>query len=128
MKIFGHNLSYSVSANLSNYDARITRYDNPEKVFAKSYYPGMKLGEIWGYHVDGLFASDEEAAQYSSQVDLGVVAKNLPQGTWRAGDLKFADLDGDGKISVGEDSALNPGDMKSSETNFLPSSMDSLAP
>ena len=30
----------------------------------------------------GLFASDEEAAQYSSQVDLGVVAKNLPQGTW----------------------------------------------
>ena len=112
LKIFGHNLSYSVSANLSNYDARITRYDNPEKVFAKSYYPGMKLGEIWGYHVDGLFASDEEAAQYSSQVDLGVVAKNLPQGTWRAGDLKFADLDGDGKISVGEDSALNPGDMK----------------
>ena len=25
LKIFGHNLSYSVSANLSNYDARITR-------------------------------------------------------------------------------------------------------
>lgn len=112
LKIFGHNLSYSVSANLSNYDARITRYDNPEKVFAKKYYPGMKLGEIWGYHVDGLFASDEEAAQYSSQVDLGVVAKNLPQGIWMAGDLKFADLDGDGKISIGEDSALKPGDRK----------------
>lgn len=75
LKIFGHNLSYSVSANLSNYDARITRYDNPEKVFAKSYYPGMKLGEIWGYHVDGLFASDEEAAQYSSQGDLELLPR-----------------------------------------------------
>ena len=31
------------------------------------YYEGMTLGEIWGYKVAGLFATDEEAAAYRSE-------------------------------------------------------------
>lgn len=113
-------LHYSIGATLSDYNAYITRYDNPGKVFSKSYYPGMRMGEIWGYHVDGLFASDEEAAEYAKQVDLGAVSKNLPKGIWRGGDLRFVDLDGDNRISIGENSADKPGD-RTIIGNSLPS-------
>lgn len=109
----GRKFNYSVGVTLSDYRSHITRYDNKDKVFSKSYYEGMRLGEIWGYHVDGLFASDEEAAEYASKVDLSYVAKNLgPEGKWKGGDMRFADLDGDGKISIGANSVANPGDRK----------------
>lgn len=108
-----HMLQYNIGASLSDYNAVITKYDNESKVFSKAYYKGMKLGEIWGFHVDGLFQSDEEAASYAEEVDLGYVAKRLgPEGLWKAGDLRFADLDGDGIISIGANSVDDPGDRK----------------
>lgn len=39
--------------------------------------------------------------------DLSYVAKRLcPDGKWKAGDLKFADIDGDGKITIGDNSVI----------------------
>lgn len=109
----GRPFSYSVGFTLSDYRSHITRYDNQDKVFSKKYYEGMRLGEIWGFEVDGLFGSDSEAQDYASAVDLSYVAKRLgPDGKWKAGDLKFVDLDGDGKISIGDNSVNNPGDRK----------------
>lgn len=109
----GRRFNYSLGFTLSDYRSHITRYDNQDKVFSKQYYEGMRIGEIWGYTVDGLFATDEEAAKYSSEVDLSYVAKRLgPDGKWKAGDLKFVDIDGDGKISIGDNSVNNPGDRK----------------
>lgn len=105
--------NYSLGFTLSDYRSHITKYDNRDKVFSKKYYEGMRLGEIWGFTVDGLFATDEEAAKYSSETDLSYVAKRLgPDGKWKAGDLKFADIDGDGKITIGDNSVYNPGDRK----------------
>ena len=75
----------------------------------------MTLGEIWGYKVDGLFASDEEAAEYQSRINDKAVnqrvynAKTAGDNKLRAGDVKFIDLDGNGKIDEGSGVVGNSG-------------------
>lgn len=102
---------YSVGLNLSGYKSVITKYDNENKTFAKDYYEGMEIGEIWGYVTDGLFQTDEEAKAYAEKVDLSYVLKGQTGG-WQAGDVKFVDLDGDGKVGIGSNNVDNPGDRK----------------
>lgn len=102
---------YSVGLNLSDYKSVITKYDNENKTFAKDYYEGMEIGEIWGYVTDGLFQTDEEAKAYAENVDLSYVLKGQTGG-WQAGDVKFVDLDGDGKVGIGSNNVDNPGDRK----------------
>nr|WP_306434768.1 TonB-dependent receptor [Phocaeicola coprophilus] len=102
---------YSVGLNLSDYKSVITKYDNENKTFAKDYYEGMEIGEIWGYVTDGLFQTDEEAKAYAEKVDLSYVLKGQTGG-WQAGDVKFVDLNGDGKVGIGSNNVDNPGDRK----------------
>lgn len=102
-------LDYSLGFNVSDYKSVITKYDNANKTFAKSYYEGMEIGEIWGFVIDGLFDSTEEAQAYAEQVDLGYIAQT---GGWQGGDMKFVDLDGDGKIGIGSNNVESPGDRK----------------
>lgn len=102
---------YSVGLNLSDYKSVITKYDNENKTFAKDYYEGMEIGEIWGYVTDGLFQTDEEAKAYAEKVVLSYVLKGQTGG-WQAGDVKFVDLDGDGKVGIGSNNVDNPGDRK----------------
>lgn len=108
-RLFNNNFTYGVGFNISDYKSTITKYDNPNKTFAKDYYEGMELGEIWGFRLGGLFQSDEEAQKYASEVDLSYVAKRIGSG-WAAGDVKYLDLDGDNKISIGDNTVDNPGD------------------
>lgn len=103
----GKPFQYSVGFNFSDYSTVITRYDNPTRTFARSYYEGMKIGEIWGYRTGGLFASDEEAMAYDvDQSSVNTTQKDGPLG----GDLKFLDLDGDKIISIGQNTVDDPGD------------------
>ena len=102
---------YSVGLNLSDYKSVITKYDNENKTFAKDYYEGLEIGEIWGYVTDGLFQTDEEAKAYAEKVVLSYVLKGQTGG-WQAGDVKFVDLDGDGKVGIGSNNVDNPGDRK----------------
>ena len=69
----------------------------------------MEVGEIWGFHIDGLFATDAEAKDYTSRVDQSYCNANL-NGGWKAGDLKYADLDGDGVIGIGANTLDEHGD------------------
>lgn len=108
----GRPFGYRIAANLSQFDSEITKYDNEQRTFAKDFYEGMKLGEIWGFVADDLFQSDEEAAAYSKEVDLSYVNGKVPGSIWKGGDLKYIDLDGDGKISIGENNVDDPGDRK----------------
>ena len=109
----GKPFNYNVSLSFNDYVTHITRYDNPERSFAKSYYVGQRVGEIWGYRVDGLFFSDEEAAMYPvDQTNVNFIIQSsagAEQGL-RGGDLKFVDLDGDGVISRGKNTVDDPGD------------------
>ena len=62
--------------------------------------------------LDGLFQSDEEAQAYAQQINLGYVQARVPGSKWAGGDPKYIDLDGDGKIGIGENSVDNPGDRR----------------
>ena len=108
-KLGGKPFNYGVSVVFSDYVSHITRFNNPDKLFAKSYWVGQKYGDIWGYHVDGLFATDEEAKSYSVDQSKVNDAQIFPDGLF-AGDMKFADLDGDGAINKGAEKVGDSGD------------------
>ena len=112
LQLFGKTLDYSIGFNLSDYRSEITKYDNPNKTFAKDYYVGMRIGEIWGYVTDGLYATDEEAQEYTKNLAFYSGLTGNLTGGWKAGDLKFIDVDGDGEIGIGKDTADKPGDRK----------------
>lgn len=97
-------LRYWVKGVLSDYQSEITRFVNPTGNIGE-YYVGRKLGEIWGYSSNGLFQSDEEVKNSPSQSALW-------GGNWAAGDVKYQDLDGDNKITWGDNTLSNPGDKK----------------
>ncbi|MBO4446498.1 MAG: TonB-dependent receptor [Bacteroidales bacterium] len=112
-KLGGKPFHYNVSVLFSDYVSRITRFNNPKKLFEKNYWEGMTYGEIWGYHVDGLFATDEEARNYTvnqSNVNAIINSSAGEEKGLRAGDLKFADIDGNGKIDKGSERVGDSGD------------------
>tara|TARA_R110001599_G_scaffold3619_2_gene19970 strand:- start:25626 stop:28808 length:3183 start_codon:yes stop_codon:yes gene_type:complete len=96
-------LFYDVTLALSDWTAEITKFENPEGVI-NQYYVGQKLGEIWGYETVGIFQSQEEVDNAPDQSRLGA--------NWRAGDIQYADLNGDGIISTGNGTLSDPGDRK----------------
>ncbi len=117
----GKPFNYNVSASLSDYDSHITKYDNnPDKILT-DFYPGMRIGDIWGFVVDGLFATDEEAKYYQENIcdALTYVGTSRMKGGFLAGDLRYVDLDnkqegpgGINVITIGNNTAENPGDRK----------------
>lgn len=106
---------YNVSATIGDYKSKITKFNNPDKLIS-DYYEGMTLGEIWGYKVAGLFATDEEAAAYQAKINdkavNGRVYSSKKDNHLMAGDVKFMDLDGDNVISEGSGTVADPGDKR----------------
>lgn len=115
IKIAGKPFQYNVSATIGDYKSTITKYNNPDKLIS-DYYEGKTLGEIWGYHVDGLFKTDEEAAAYQKEINdkavNGRVYDSKTDNHLMAGDVKFADLNGDKVISQGSGTVDDPGDQR----------------
>lgn len=108
------DISYSASLVLSNSNAFITKFDNPTEILS-SYYDGYKIGQIWGFETAGLFQSKQEVQSWVDQ-------SQLYGGQWNPGDVKYKDLDGDGKITNGDFTATDHGDLKiigNSRPHFL---------
>jgi hypothetical protein len=99
----GSDWSYRLTLSLSDWTSEITKYDNPTGALSERYV-GQKIGEIWGYETVGIFQTDEEVAASADQSRLGA--------NWRAGDIHYADLDGDGEITPGNNTLDNPGDRR----------------
>ena len=116
-KLLGSMFRYEISGGIGNYKTVITKYNNPEKLLS-AYYEGQVLGEIWGYDIDGLFASTDEVNEYLSQVDVvssevytdivGEVNSSSPG--LHPGDVRYVDRNGDGKITSGNNTVNDPGD------------------
>lgn len=111
----GKPFHYNVSATIGDYKSKITKFNNPDKLIS-DYYEGMTLGEIWGYKVADLFATDEEAAAYQAKINdkavNGRVYSSKKDNHLMAGDVKFMDLDGDNVISEGSGTVADPGDKR----------------
>ena len=112
-RLLGRPFSYSLRGALGDYKTKVTRFDNDTRLISE-HYVGETLGEIWGYRVGGLFRTDEEAAAYAKEVDCSLLTKRIDATSTRkglhGGDMKFLDLDGDGKITTGKNTVDNPGD------------------
>jgi TonB-linked SusC/RagA family outer membrane protein len=50
--------------------------------------PGLPIGAMWGYRTDGLIRTPEDSASYAKLIGSAL----------RVGDLKYQDVNGDGKI------------------------------
>lgn len=100
----GKDITYGLTFTLSDYSAEVTKYNNPTRILS-TYYEGMDFGEIWGYTSGGLFRSDEEATEWTSQI-----SQSYLYGKWSAGDMKYLDLNDDNKIDIGKNTVDDPGD------------------
>lgn len=118
-KVAGKIFNYEIGGGVGNYKTVITKYNNPEKLLS-TYYEGQVLGEIWGYEIDGLFSSWDEVNDYlttvnpiESEVYTDIMKEvNSAAPGLHPGDVRYVDLDGDGKITSGNSTVDNPGDRR----------------
>ncbi|MBD5233044.1 MAG: TonB-dependent receptor [Bacteroidales bacterium] len=116
-RLGAHTLNYGLNASIGDYKSVVTRINNETRIIG-SHYKGEQVGEIWGYTVDGLFASDEEAAAYQEMVDVSyflsrIMSKGAPEyKKLVGGDPRYIDTNGDGVVNRGKNTVDDPGDRK----------------
>jgi len=103
-------LTYSAKFLLSDSRSKITRYPNNPTGSINTFIEGRYMDEIWGYETVGLARTDEEMQRHLDGLPEG--GQNALGSDWRAGDIMYADLNGDGRISGGSGTITDLGDMK----------------
>ena len=93
-------LSYFGKITVGDYQTTILEYVN-ETGYVHGWYAGKKFGDVWGLTSAGLIQSDGEAMPDQSYY----------YATWRPGDMKYVDLNGDGKIDPGINTLDDHGDL-----------------
>ena len=103
----GKEISYSVGASISDATAEVTKYQNPTgNNPAGEWYVGKKVGEIWGYKSSGLIQTQAEADEFN-KLDLSYLSSS----PWTPGDVRYIDINGDGKINKGKNVLGDMGDL-----------------
>jgi hypothetical protein len=105
-----NGLNYSVNFNLSDARTKITRYPNNPTQSLSTYIQGRYINEIWGYKTIGIAKTQDEMDKYLATLKNG--GQNALGSNWGAGDIMYADLNGDGKISSGSYTLKDHGDLK----------------
>lgn len=98
---------YSIKGNISDARTKITRYPNNPTQSIWNYIAGQYTGNIWGYQTIGIARNDEEMETHLKKVNQSSYGSY-----WAAGDIMYADLDGDGRLSAGGQTLTNHGDLK----------------
>ena len=134
---FENGLGVNAMVTLSDAQTEITKYSDTKSI--NDWYVGKKYGEIWGYATDRLYQKDDfiyngDKIEQTYALNGKEVAKGTPGAKivnklkdpnaiyqdylqsgdfiFGPGDVKFKDLDGDGKIDSGSNSIDNAGDRK----------------
>lgn len=97
-------LNYSVRGVLSDDQQEVTNYPNPTGNI-NTWYNGRKSGEIWGYTTVGIAKTQAEMDAHLANISQSVFSSK-----WGAGDIMYADLNGDKKIDGGAGVLGNTGD------------------
>jgi TonB-linked SusC/RagA family outer membrane protein len=103
-----NGFSYGVQATLADSRTRILSYPN-ETYSIDAYRINVITDDIWGYKTVGLAKTDEEMTAHLATMPNG--AQNAIGTNWKAGDIMYADLNGDGKISAGARTEADHGDL-----------------
>lgn len=106
-KVAGKDFSYSVKASVWDSRTKVKQFYNMNGNIL-TYYKGKEIGEIWGFRTDGYFLSNEEANNWA----VDKFHKNGSNFREYAGDLKFIDINGDGKIDYGKGTLDDHGDLE----------------
>lgn len=105
-KLAGKPFNYNVAFNIGDSRAWITRFSN-ESGTLDDYYEGWEIGDLWGLVTEGFFTSQEDIKSHADQTEVSAYPGTL---TIEPGDLKFKDLNGDGKINEGAWTLADHGD------------------
>ena len=108
LQLAGKPLNYGVSFNIGDSRSWITKFSN-ETGTLKDYYEGWEIGSIWGLVTEGFFTSQEDMDNHADQTQVASYIGTRPIAP---GDLKFKDLNNDGKIDNGSWTIDDHGDYK----------------
>ena len=103
----GKPLQYSIDFNLSDSRSKIIKFSNPTGTLT-TFYEGMKIGEVWGLKVKGLYTTDEEGKNGPDQTEILMNPSLYPT---TAGTLNYEDLNKDGRITRGSYTLNDHGDL-----------------
>ena len=98
---------YGVKGVLADDRQKVTRYPN-ELGDIGQWYNDKMSGEIWGYETLGIAKTDEEMNNHLASLPNG--GQSALGNKWAAGDIMYADLNGDGKIDSGSSTLQDSGD------------------
>jgi len=85
--------SYAITGNISAIKNKLTALNGGEKVFGTYTLSdvGLPLFALWGYQYEGIYQTDQEALDHLKYY-------NASSSPFHAGDAKYKDLNGDGRI------------------------------
>ncbi|MBQ3190827.1 MAG: TonB-dependent receptor [Bacteroidaceae bacterium] len=98
------DFKYGATLALSDSKVTVDKYPNDSKNLS-TYYAGYELGELWGYETVGIAKTQAEMDAHLAKVDQSAMG-----GNWGAGDIMYADIDGDGRISSKSNTLSDHGD------------------
>lgn len=101
-------IDYRIGFNISDNQNKLLEYGGRRVIGTGglvTLMEGYAMNSVWGYKTDGFFQSDAEANDYKAKVNYPFFANP------KAGDVKYLDLNGDGKIDAGGGTPDNPGDL-----------------
>lgn len=101
-----NGITYGIAATLADSKTEILNYPNDTKSLS-TYYSGSTVGDIWGYETIGIAKSQKEMDDH-----LTVANQSKIGSQWAAGDIMYADLNGDKEINNGSNTANDHGDLK----------------
>lgn len=102
-------VDYGVKFNLADAQQKVVKYPNTTNAFS-DWYAGKMSGEIWGYTSLGIAKTDEEMKEHLASLPNG--GQNQLGNKWGAGDIMYADINGDGKVDGGKGTLADPGDQR----------------
>ena len=119
----GKDFSYGITANFSHNKNEVTRLANSEGIIhgesnaiaqntAELYRleVGYPIGYFWGYEMEGIIQNEQDLQDYLDRNCGGNAANSLQGESIQPGDVKFVDVNGNGKIDKGDDDKTMIGD------------------
>lgn len=94
------NASLTVRGNFTYNKSVIVENGAPTQRYPWREHRGTTINATWGYISDGLFTSEEEIAGHASQF-----------GELSVGDIKYRDLNDDGRIDIEDQTVIGIGDV-----------------